>query len=435
MVSPTRRPEDQDIPEVLKDALKKKKERFFLLQLEKDLIGFIKDGLTKKTRKQQYYIESKRLRNSYMRLLAHQICQYYWLEHWNNSTNDIIVTLNNRDINYSSLIEALEDENYPKVIRISDLETEQSTRAEPASKRAEKNGIRTGSKADKCYETDKPTGTVERTDSTITDGTDGANGRLTPNNIAATQERAEADDECGQRDNTHAENTSRERELKGPHEHGSIPTLKEKDSFEYFSMHSHGEVTDSNFDTTTTSTDVESRPETPSTSTSTAMGGKNNSKMQLLDSLNTGNSANLFAPPPVAMPVPLAYTPYQNPYTPQGMGHHPSMPMPMYMPYPQMLHTYPMGMPQPKFYPGFYPVPMHTPYYDKETERKILNNPYIIIPDDPKNTRKNKKFFRRKHSEWPTDHHNKSTLDEAPTSFTKSRPDHHNQHKENKYFH
>ncbi|CCE78064.1 Piso0_000677 [Millerozyma farinosa CBS 7064] len=427
MVSPTRRPEDQEIPEVLKDALRKKKERFFLLQLEKDLIGFIKDGLTKKSRKQQYCIESKRLRNSYMRLLAHQICQCYWLEHWNNSANDIIVTLSNRDISYSSLIEAIEDENYPKVIKLSDFETNHSTHTKPASKRDETNGIRTGSdKVDICYELDKPTETIERADSRSsstdeTDGTDGADGRSTSNHIAATQERSEVDKKRDQRNKAHApENTSRERESKGPYEHSSIPTLKKKDSFEYFSMHSHGEITDSNIDTTTTSTDIESRPETPSTNTSTTIGGKYNSKTQSLDSLNSGSFANSFAPPPVTMPVPLPYTPYQNPYTPQGMSHHQSMPMPMYMPYPQMLHTYPVGMPQPKFYPGFYPVPMHTPYYDKETERKILNNPYIIIPDDPKNTRKNKKFFRRKHSEWPTDHHNKSTLDKAPSSFTKS---------------
>lgn len=421
MVDSIRRSGDQEIPEVLKDALKKRKERYFLLQLEKDLIGFIKDGLTKKTRKQQYFIKSKRLRNSYMRLLAHQICQYYWLEHWNNCTNDIIVTLSDRDISYFSLIEGLEDRNCATVIRLSDFQTDHSTHTVHASKPAEEDSIDARIEGDICYVTDQPKGTVERAESSITDRADGANRRSTLNHIAATEETPEGDkehNEQAQKNNTASENVSGERERKVLHEHGSISIPKEKDSLEYILMHSHGELTDSNFDTTTTSTDIESRPETPFTNASTAMGGKYNSNVPLSDSLSTSNSANLFATPPVAMPVPLPYAPYQSPYFPQ-MGHHPSISLPMYMPYPQMLHTYPVGMLQPNLCPGFYHASMHTPYYDKETERKLLNNPYIIIPNDPKNIRKNKKYIRRKHSESPIAHHNKSTLDKASISFTK----------------
>lgn len=71
---------------ILRQALNKEQEKSYLLSLESDLLLFINGDKSTK----QYIIKSSK--NSYYRLLAHQLCQYYNLKHQNNKSDEIIVT-------------------------------------------------------------------------------------------------------------------------------------------------------------------------------------------------------------------------------------------------------------------------------------------------------------------------------------------------------
>lgn len=77
----------EEIPKSIRNALVKPKERVFLLRLEKELISFLRH-----LKGGNYLINGQLLINSYYRLLSHQLCQFYHLQHWNLQNSDIIVT-------------------------------------------------------------------------------------------------------------------------------------------------------------------------------------------------------------------------------------------------------------------------------------------------------------------------------------------------------
>ena len=93
---------ENNIPQSVKLALEKQRERIFLLKLDNDLVRYIEglsenQGEERENHKEKFVIESHRLINLYFRLLGHQMCQYYQLQHWNR-TDDIVVSGN--DIDY-----------------------------------------------------------------------------------------------------------------------------------------------------------------------------------------------------------------------------------------------------------------------------------------------------------------------------------------------
>lgn len=84
------KPMTKDIPKAVIDGLTKPKERYFLINLEQSLRYFL---LQLHQGPKVHIINSHLLINSYFRLLGHQLCHYYCLQHHNTPNCDIIVTL------------------------------------------------------------------------------------------------------------------------------------------------------------------------------------------------------------------------------------------------------------------------------------------------------------------------------------------------------
>ncbi|KAI5952551.1 hypothetical protein KGF54_003418 [Candida jiufengensis] len=108
-----------DIPKSIITALTKYQDRPFILYLEKDLIKFIKNSILGNIKQPEYVIQAQYLKNSYYRLLSHQLCHYYQLQHWNNQSNEIVVTPT-ENFDYKSFILIIEDENN-EFMKISDI--------------------------------------------------------------------------------------------------------------------------------------------------------------------------------------------------------------------------------------------------------------------------------------------------------------------------
>lgn len=79
-----------DLPHSVQGALSKPRERTFLCLLEEQLLLLIHRLCEDKGA--LYIIQALVLCNSYYRLLGHQLCHHYSLQHWNNPKNDIVVT-------------------------------------------------------------------------------------------------------------------------------------------------------------------------------------------------------------------------------------------------------------------------------------------------------------------------------------------------------
>ncbi|KAI5948689.1 hypothetical protein KGF57_005300 [Candida theae] len=109
-----------DIPQSIITALTKYQDRPFILYLEKDLIKFIKNSILGNIKQPEYVIQAQYLKNSYYRLLSHQLCHYYHLQHWNNQSNEIVVTpLENFD--YSAFLIKIEDESGGDFVKVADV--------------------------------------------------------------------------------------------------------------------------------------------------------------------------------------------------------------------------------------------------------------------------------------------------------------------------
>ncbi|CAK9439115.1 uncharacterized protein LODBEIA_P33390 [Lodderomyces beijingensis] len=98
-----------EIPSSIITALTKYQDRPFILYLEKDLIKFIKNSILGNIKQPEYVIQAQYLKNSYYRLLSHQLCQYYHLQHWNNQSNEIVVTPSD-NFDYESFTTQIDDE-------------------------------------------------------------------------------------------------------------------------------------------------------------------------------------------------------------------------------------------------------------------------------------------------------------------------------------
>lgn len=122
----------ETIPPALTSALDKERERHFLLNLEGNLIGYIDEVASCTTRSNKYVIDAKLLRNSYMRLLAHQACTYYNLKHWNTAVFSIVVSCVD-SVDYSQLLQLIKNGSKVRLSDYCDKENEKSTRIEPLS--------------------------------------------------------------------------------------------------------------------------------------------------------------------------------------------------------------------------------------------------------------------------------------------------------------
>lgn len=79
-----------DLPNSVRGAVSKPHERAFLCLLEEQLLLLINRLCSDK--QALHIIPALVLRNSYYRLLGHQLCQHYSLQHWNNPQNGIVVS-------------------------------------------------------------------------------------------------------------------------------------------------------------------------------------------------------------------------------------------------------------------------------------------------------------------------------------------------------
>ena len=107
-----------NIPQPIKDGSYKTPRKVDVLRLEKDLIAFIKESILLKLESPLFTIHAGVLKNSYYRLLSHQVCQHYHLQHWNNGSNDIIVTLSADGFDYekfSDILDLKEDNSFTKI--------------------------------------------------------------------------------------------------------------------------------------------------------------------------------------------------------------------------------------------------------------------------------------------------------------------------------
>ncbi|CAI5758567.1 unnamed protein product [Candida verbasci] len=109
---------DNSIPQAITIALTKQQDRLYILHLEKDLIKFIKNSILGNIKHPQYIIQSQYLKNSYYRLLSHQLCSYYNLQHWNTQQNEILVTPST-DFNYQQFLNQIESNQFIKLIDIA----------------------------------------------------------------------------------------------------------------------------------------------------------------------------------------------------------------------------------------------------------------------------------------------------------------------------
>jgi hypothetical protein len=96
--------------------------------------------------------------------------------------------------------------------------------------------------------------------------------------------------------------------------------------------------------------------------------------------------------PPVPVSMPISY-PQSIPQYPHNLPYPPGSPFPpssQYPPNPQYQTSHdPYGQFPPYYYPPVMQPNGWYPPYDKETERRLLNNPYIIIPETRPQYKKN----------------------------------------------
>lgn len=132
----TRSRERNPIPSCIVTALSKQQDKLYILHLERDLIKFIKNSILGNIKQPEYIIQAQYLKNSYYRLLSHQLCHYYCLQHWNNTFNEIRVTptLNFNYQEFVQKIESSEDKEVGEFVKISSIAHKYTTDNEPSVK-------------------------------------------------------------------------------------------------------------------------------------------------------------------------------------------------------------------------------------------------------------------------------------------------------------
>ncbi|KAK6455663.1 uncharacterized protein RJT20DRAFT_48920 [Scheffersomyces xylosifermentans] len=404
-----------EVPDPIRTAVVKQSERVYLLQLEKDLVSFINSIIAKETKegskstsnivgngssssstnKLEYTIQAQFLRKRYYRLLSHQLCQYYNLQHWNNTSNEIIVTPV-IGFDYAGFIASLEKSVEERTFRkVSEIAYENQ------HNRNNTNGVNgTNGNIDVPIDsspTSSRTTMIIKPKMMIKKNKDANNVK----NVESESSELDAKDSKrsspgpeGSPDGTPTENSD---SSKIESERASKEALYKKIREQIFQeQHDDEEEGDEG--------DDENELE--------------DSRNDEYDSINYDNYNNnrynnihppsfmpYVAPMAVPMPMPMSYNGGLSPshftqpngfYTPPASaGNIPPSPgsVPMY---PPNFYQTPPVIPRNGFYAYNHMQSSPTPQYDKDTERRLLNNPYIIIPDDnisSKSKQKHKKPY------------------------------------------
>lgn len=385
-----------NIPQPIKTVVTKPQEKLYVLRLEKDLIAFIKESILLKLESPLFTIHAGVLRNSYYRLLSHQVCQHYHLQHWNNGSNDIIVTLSADGFDYEKFNETLDlkDNSFTKICDY--LQKRQNDTNGNSSEGDEVNTKIVRPKV--IIKKESPKGSVPLADtlSEITQmstflTTGVQNGRAvndfsdTPN----TSTPILAGSFKSGSDNIEHERASKEalymkvREKIFQDQQDEDEDQEENADDDDEEEEEEEDDDDSDEDTANSSTS-DSKPGFLSQDNTHKHNGYN-----ALDPNSHPYSTHTHGVPPVPMGMPLNYNAnmnvpsFVNPngyYNSPNQSMHPPQ-MNIYNQYANYFPAPPMMPPQNGFYSNAYNGNHHYTPYDKETERKLLNNPYIIIPD------------------------------------------------------
>lgn len=396
-----------DIPQPLKTIATRPQEKLYVLHLETELIVFIKESILLKNESPLYIIHAGVLKNSYYRLLSHQICQHYHLQHWNNGSNDIIVTLSSDGFDYEKFIERLELKEDNSFTKISDyLQQRQGGNSGNTSEGDETTAKVIRPKMIIKKESPKRHGPTASADTFS--GTTQASAFLTLGTQNVKAQNYHSDAPCistpvvtsssnPMSDNIEVERASKEALYMKVREKIFQDQQDEEDDQEEYTE--DDDEDDSDEDTANSSTsDVKS-------------GFINQDNIHKQNRYNESNFAlyqyndGPHSVPPAPIGMPLNYNEHMNlpPYiNPNGYYNSPNQSMypPHINPYNNYANCFPdppMMPPQNGFYTNAYNGNHHYSPYDKETERKLLNNPYIIIPDTDRE-KKHKKPYKGRYT-------------------------------------
>lgn len=419
-----------EIPQAVRTAILKQQERIFLLHLEKDLVAFITKK-HKSKKEAQHIIQAMYLKNSYYRLLSHQLCQYYNLQHWNNTSNEIIVTFV-EEFDYETFIEQLDGDN-ELYMRLSEYIQVLPTAVEPKTVSSipmkPKMLMKKLSKGSKLNGETKPE-TEEiinfKLENLSIEGLDNMESQRANKEALYMKIREQIFDQQTKEDNDDEEEEDEDEERSSSEsggENGSADTSESSiDDFYRNQHHNHSSQNHNQaFNGAFAFPPVPPPPP-----------GYN----YPMDHPNVYNNSI-----PMGFPSPALQYPYGVNYSP----HYPPMPQFQGPPIPpspsqQQQPTTPgtaemmSPVPPPVGPPGAMPPPVMIPYivsptasfppmgmapamvsphgryknyhynnsnnnrnysYDKEMERKILNNPYIILPDNTNNGKYKKPHHKR----------------------------------------
>lgn len=394
-----------EIPQSVRTAILKQQERIFLLHLEKDLIGFI-TRKHKNKKEAQHIIQAMYLKNSYYRLLSHQLCQYYNLQHWNNTSNEIIVSFE-EDFSYDIFLKKVDGDN-EQFMRLSEYIQLQAVTGEVA-KPAVKPRMLMKKKSNQEPSESEAIINSKLVSLSIDD----------LNNIESQRANKEAlymkirekifDQQTHEDEEDQDDEEDEERSSGG--DNGSADTSESSIDDFYRNQHLNGGM-QQQFPS-------HAPPPPPPHHGYNYPVDPNVYNSPVPMDPNIYNTSIPMGFPSPGLQYPFNYNPHYPPVPPfQGppispspSQHQPStgggtVPMP-----PPVMFPYVVSSPA-SFAPLGVPpiVPLHGRYknnnynnknhdrrysYDKELERKILNNPYIILPDN--NTKHKKQHYKRRY--------------------------------------
>lgn len=389
-----------NIPQPIKTVVTKPQEKLYVLRLEKDLIAFIKESILLKLESPLFTIHAGVLKNSYYRLLSHQVCQHYHLQHWNNGSNDIIVTLSADGFDYekfSDILDLKEDNSFTKICDYLQQKKNGSNGISAEGDEVNTKMIRPRV----IIKKESPKGSMPLAD-TLSEITQMSvflttiqNGRAqndfsdTPNTstpVLASSFKSGSDDIEHERASKEALYMKvREKIFQDQQDEENVEDEDDDDDDE-----EEEEEEDDDDD------DDDSDEDIANCSTSDSKSGfmsqdntRKHNGYNALDPNSYQYNGTSHGVSPVPMGIPLNYNANMNvpPFVnPNGYYNSPnqSMHSPQMNIYNQYANYFPaplMMPPQNGFYSNAYNGNHHYTPYDKETERKLLNNPYIIIPD------------------------------------------------------
>lgn len=349
----------QEVPSSIRTALLKVQERIYLLYLEKELIKFINGVIMGVNEDRlQYLIKVHYLKNSYYRLLSHQLCQYYNLHHQNNQFKEILVTMID-NFDYQLFMNS-------KFIKLSELARKYQQNFEITEK------PKVIIKHDKLKIMVK--NSVNENSPKIILKTKATS----PSVVSAS-----CDEICRQVSSDEISKIEIERASK---EALYLKIRQQIFDAEQQDQDDDNENDDENDDEDDEEGDDEDDDEDDDNDNDDNDNDQESPEFSFNEEDNDTDETTL-----TDKSLSLNY--YMN-------AAYPPIPM-AYSPIPQQFRTYPS-----EFYPQ-YPQPIQNnwfpPYYDKETERRLLNNPYIILPDNRDDYRKkqHKKVHNYNPSTYP----------------------------------